>query len=117
MLIKILMGLYPILLFIFLVFVFKFFRLRKITNYKLKIPDIFTIFLIIGLEIFSKKLAGFGILPYYFLIISGLALVLLLLDLFYYKAFSWFRFLKLWWRITFFITLVIYVGLFIMVLI
>lgn len=111
MLLKILMAAYPLLVFIFLIFVFKFFRLRHITNHKLKMPDIFIIFLIVGLEFFSVKLAGFSALPYFVLVLSGLALVLLLLDLFYYQAFSWIRFFKLWWRISFFITLIFYIGL------
>ena len=102
MFIKVLMALYPLIVFIALVFIFKFFRLRHLTNRKLKIPDVFTIFLILGMQIFSKNVTS---------IISGLALVLLLLDLLYYKQFTYRRFLKLWWRLTFFITLIIYLIL------
>lgn len=108
---------YPFLIFIFLVFIFKFFRLRHLTNRHLKIPDVFTIFLAIGLQLFSKKLTGISILPYYLLMISGLAIVLLLLDLFYYKSFAYGKFLKLWWRITFIITFLIYLGFIIVILI
>lgn len=111
MFIKVLIALYPLLVFIALVFIFKFFRLRHLTNRKLKIPDVFTLFLIFGMQFFSKNITSISILPYYLLIISGLALVLLLLDLFYYKRFSYRRFLKLWWRLTFFITLIIYLLL------
>ena len=107
MFIKVLMALYPLIVFIALVFIFKFFRLRHLTNRKLKIPDVFTIFLILGMQIFTS----ISIIPYYLLIISGLALVLLLLDLLYYKQFTYRRFLKLWWRLTFFITLIIYLIL------
>jgi Protein of unknown function (DUF3397). len=111
MFIKVLIALYPLIVFIALVFIFKFFRLRRLTNHKLKIPDLFTVFLILGIQIFSKNITNISIIPYYLLIISGLALVLLLLDLFYYKRFSYLRFLKLWWRLTFFITLIIYLIL------
>ena len=111
MFIKVLMALYPLIVFIALVFIFKFFRLRHSTNRKLKIPDVFTIFLILGMQIFSKNVTSISIIPYYLLIISGLALVLLLLDLLYYKQFTYRRFLKLWWRLTFFITLIIYLIL------
>lgn len=110
MLPKIIATLYPILIFILLVFVFKFFRLRALPNRQLKIPDIFTLFLILGLQTFSSRLTSISILPYYLLVISGLALVLLLLDLFYYHRFSYRGFLKLWWRVTFIITLLMYVG-------
>ena len=109
MFIKVLMALYPLIVFIALVFIFKFFRLRHLTNRKLKIPDVFTIFLILGMQIFSKNVTSISIIPYYLLIVSGLALVLLLLDLLYYKQFTYRRFLKLWWRLTFFITLIIYI--------
>ncbi len=115
MLPKIIAALYPFLVFIVLVFVFKFFRLRHLTNHRLKIPDFFAFFLAIGLHVFSNQLTGISILPYYLLIISGLALILLLLDLFYYKAFTYHRFLKLWWRISFIITLVIYIGFIVVV--
>ena len=111
MFIKVLMALYPLIVFIALVFIFKFFRLRHLTNRKLKIPDVFTILLILGMQIFSKNVTSISIIPYYLLIISGLALVLLLLDLLYYKQFTYRRFLKLWWRLTFFITLIIYLIL------
>lgn len=111
MFIKVLMALYPLIVFIALVFIFKFFRLRHLTNRKLKITDVFTIFLILGMQIFSKNVTSISIIPYYLLIISGLALVLLLLDLLYYKQFTYRRFLKLWWRLTFFITLIIYLIL------
>lgn len=93
---------------------FQVFRLRHLTNRKLKIPDVFTLFLILGMQIFSKNVTSISIIPYYLLIISGLALILLLLDLFYYKQFAYRRFLKLWWRLTFFITLIIYLILVVM---
>lgn len=114
MFIKVLMALYPLIVFIALVFIFKFFRLRHLTNRKLKIPGVFTLFLILGMQIFSKNVTSISIIPYYLLIISGLALILLLLDLFYYKQFAYRRFLKLWLRLTFFITLIIYLILVVM---
>lgn len=110
MLPKIIAALYPLLVFIVLVFVFKYFKLRHLTNRRLKIPDVFIVFLVIGLSIYSNQLASISILPYYFLIISGLALVLMMLDLLYYKNFVFRRFLKLWWRITFIITFIIYIS-------
>lgn len=112
---KVLMALYPFFTFIALVFIFKFFRLRRLTNRKLKIPDVLTLFLILGIHLFSKNITSISILPYYLLIISGLALTLLLLDLFYYKRFTYRRFLKLWWRLTFIITLLIYIVLTVMI--
>ncbi|MFC4653343.1 DUF3397 domain-containing protein [Lactococcus nasutitermitis] len=117
MLLKIIAILYPILVFIALTFIFKFFRLRKLTHHRLGIPDVFTVFLAFGLQIFSKQFTSISILPYYILIISGLALVLLLLDIFYYKEFYYRRFLKLWWRITFIITFVIYIAFLVVIFI
>ncbi|CAM3056236.1 DUF3397 family protein [Lactococcus hircilactis] len=117
MLPKIIVALYPILVFIALVFIFKFFRIRPLTHRRLKIPDVYTVFLVIGLQMFGHHLSSISILPYYFLIISGLALVILMLDLLYYHTFRTRTFFKLWWRITFIITFVIYCAFAIFLLI
>lgn len=116
MLLKIIATLYPFIILGGLVFIFKFFRLRQLTHHKLRIPDVFTFFLILGLTFFSRKLTEISILPYCLLILSGLALILLLLDLFYYKAFDYHRFLKLWWRISFIIIFLIYLAFIIVIL-
>ncbi|PCS02984.1 hypothetical protein RU85_GL001482 [Lactococcus garvieae] len=98
-----------------MVFAFKFLRIRQLTNRKLRIPDIFVLFLVFGLQLFSEQFTAINILPYYFLIISILALVLLLLDLFYFKDFKYKRFFKLFWRITFVITFALYIAMIVMI--
>ena len=115
MLPKIIATLYPLLSWIVLVFAFKFLRIRQLTNRKLRIPDIFVLFLVFGLQLFSEQFTAINILPYYFLIISILALVLLLLDLFYFKDFKYKRFFKLFWRLTFVITFALYIAMIVMI--
>ena len=115
MLPKIFALLYPLIVWIVLVFAFKFLKLRRLTKHRLRIPDVFILFLIYGLHVFSKQFTNLTILPYYFLIISSLALIILLLDLFYYKEFRYRRFLKLFWRIAFIITFVLYIAMIIMI--
>ncbi len=115
MLPKIIATLYPLITWLILVFAFKFLRIRHLTHRKLLIPDVYILFLIYGLHLFSEQLTAVNILPYYFLIISVLALILLLLDLFYYKAFSYKRFFKLFWRITFVTTLALYIAMIVMI--
>lgn len=56
MLPKIIATLYPLLSWIVLVFAFKFLRIRHLTNRKLRIPDIFVLFLIFGLQLFQSNL-------------------------------------------------------------
>lgn len=116
MLSKMMIALFPLLVWIVLVLAFKFLHLRKLTNRKLKIPDVFTVFLAYGLYAFSGTFTKINILPYYLLIVSGLSLTLLLLDLFYYRQFKYGRFLKLWWRITFIITFVSYIAMTVVIL-
>ncbi|MCL2677350.1 MAG: DUF3397 domain-containing protein [Streptococcaceae bacterium] len=115
MFIKILVAAYLILTFVALIFIFKYFKLRKLTKHQLKIPDVWTILLIVGFFLFHHRLGNINFLPWYFFFISGLALILLGLDLFYYKSFALRRFLKLFWRISFFITLAFYLLLILLI--
>ncbi|MEY8458646.1 DUF3397 domain-containing protein [Lactococcus ileimucosae] len=115
MLPKIIATLYPLLTWLVLVFAFKFLRIRQLTRRKLLIADVYVLFLIYGLQLFSEQLTAVNILPYYLLILSILALILLLLDLFYYKAFNYKRFFKLFWRLTFIITLALYIAMIVMI--
>lgn len=111
MLPKIIATVYPLITWLILVFAFKFLRIRQLTHRKLLIPDIYVLLLVYGLHLFSEQVTEVSILPYYFLIISALALILLLLDLFYYKDFYYKRFFKLFWRITFVITFALYIAM------
>lgn len=85
MLMKLLITLYPILIFTVIAIFFNFFRIRK--HLPLNVPDVVTFFLIFGLHYFSRQVTHVSILPYYLLLISAMALILLLLDLFYYREF------------------------------
>lgn len=104
---KLLMTLYPILIFILIAVLFSYFKIRK--HLPINVPDVVTFFLIFGLHLFSRQVTQVSILPYYLLLISGMALVLLLLDLFYYRAFNPRKFLHFFWRVTFFMTLLLYI--------
>ena len=107
MLMKLLITLYPILIFIIIAILFNFFRIRK--HLSLNVPDVVTFFLIFGLHYFSRQVTRISILPYFLLLISAMALILLLLDLFYYRDFSAKKFLHFFWRVTFFMTLLLYI--------
>ncbi|MDN5413296.1 MAG: DUF3397 family protein, partial [Lactococcus raffinolactis] len=76
---KLLITLYPILIFTVIAIFFNFFRIRK--HLPLNVPDVVTFFLIFGLHYFSRQVTHVSILPYYLLLISAMALILLLLDL------------------------------------
>lgn len=107
MLIHLLIAFYPILLFILVPLLFKFFKIRQFSS--INVPDVMTFFLIFGLHLFSRQITHVSILPYFLMLVSILALVLLLLDLFYNRHFEAKHFLHLFWRITFFITLLLYI--------
>ena len=113
MLTLICLVLYPIILLILMPLLFKFFRIRTFSN--INIPDVMTFFLIVGLHYFSRKLAHISIIPYFSLLVSVLALILLLLDLFYYRYFFFFLFVHIFWRLTFFITLILYICMVVIV--
>lgn len=107
MLMKLLIAAYPILIFILIALFFSYFKIRK--HLPVNVPDVVTVFLIIGLHLFSRQVTQISILPYYLILISSMALVLLLLDLFYYRHFRPKQFVRFFWRVTFFITLLLYI--------
>ncbi|WP_172209219.1 DUF3397 domain-containing protein [Pseudolactococcus hodotermopsidis] len=109
MLTNILIALYPLIIFIGVAFIFNFFHIRK--HLPINVPDIVTFFLIFGLHKFSRLVTHISILPYFLLLISAMALILLLLDLLYYREFYAQKFIKLFWRTTFFITLILYLAM------
>lgn len=111
---KILIVLFPIIVYVVLWLIFHLLRLKRYT--KVHIIDIWTLFLIYGLVIFIKKATSFSFLPYYLMLISAIALVLLILDLFYYQKFKFSKFFKRWWRILYLVTVSMYFCLIIAVL-
>ncbi|MCJ1977812.1 DUF3397 family protein [Lactococcus paracarnosus] len=107
MLVHLLIAIYPILLFILILLLFKFFKIRQFSS--INVPDIVTFFLILGLHLFSRQITHISILPYFLMLMSIIALVLLSLDLFYNRHFEAKHFLHFFWRITFFVTLLLYI--------
>ncbi|WEV45015.1 DUF3397 domain-containing protein [Streptococcaceae bacterium ESL0687] len=97
---------YPLLIIFFLNYLFKFFKIRKFTG--LRVPDIATLFIILGIYLFSLKLTTTSMLPYFLILMSGLGLVILLVDLFYVRKFDRNNFLKLFWRLSFLIAFIMY---------
>lgn len=114
MLTNLLIASYPILVFIGVIVLFKFFRIRQ--HLPINVPDIVTFFLIFGLHQFSRRITHVSILPYFLLLISAMALILLLLDLFYYREFSARKFLHFFWRTTFFVTFILYICMVVIIL-
>ncbi|GAB2024797.1 DUF3397 domain-containing protein [Lactovum odontotermitis] len=106
---KLLILFFPIIVFVILKLIFRLLKLKRYT--KIKVIDVCLIFLIFGLEGFTKNATGFSILPYYLMLISGIGLVLLLLDLFYYKEFRFAVFFRHFWRILSLVTTVMYICL------
>ena len=107
---KIIALLFPIIAVFVLTLIFKFFNIRKYTGIRV-IPDLITIILIIGVAHYSVKFTGASLLPYLGFLVSLMAIIILLLDLFVFRQFNSKSFLKLFWRLTFFLTFGMYYGM------
>ncbi|WEV60510.1 DUF3397 domain-containing protein [Streptococcaceae bacterium ESL0729] len=106
MILRIFTLLYPLLIIFILNYLFKFFKIRKYIG--IRVPDIATLFLILGIYLFSLKLTTTSMLPYFIIMMSGLGIVILLVDLFYVRKFDRSNFFKLFWRLAFLASFIMY---------
>lgn len=80
-------------------------------RFRLKAPDIATPFLFMGLHEISKDSYGMSILPYFFISILLLGCIVLAFHFVYYKDIQYGRFFKMFWRLVFLLTIILYVVL------
>lgn len=106
---KIVVFLYPVLTLLILGLLFRLLHLRRYT--KIRVTDIWTLFLIYGLNTFFQTATGSGLWAYYLLLASVLALVLIAIDVFLRETFNFKDFFKRWWRILYLMTLAMYLCL------
>ncbi|MFV0556295.1 MAG: DUF3397 family protein [Lactovum sp.] len=111
---KIAIVIFPIIIYIILRLIFKLLKIHH--SKKIKISDVLFIFLIFGLNSFMKIARETSLLPYYLMLTSGIALVLLLIDLFYYERFVFPIFFRHFWRVTSLVTFIMYFTLIILFL-
>ncbi|MDV5993557.1 DUF3397 domain-containing protein [Streptococcus canis] len=90
--------------------------LFKLDKKGVKFPDIAFLLFAIEIVLVSGKFFTHNLLPYYLIIMSLLAMVISLLLVIRSQSFSYHRFMKLFWRVGFLITIVFYLILVIFIL-
>jgi hypothetical protein len=106
---KLLILIFPVVSYALPYLVFWFFNLKKYTT--VRVRDIWTLFLMFGLNHFLSSATNIASTPYYALILSGMGLSMLALHLFVYRKFSYPKFFKRFWRATYLVTLAMYLSL------
>ncbi|MBO0487732.1 DUF3397 domain-containing protein [Vagococcus fluvialis] len=77
-------------------------------KYGVKAPDIATPFLLIGIHNLSKATFDESFLPYTLLIVLLVSMLIAVFQAYQFKEIRYKRYLKMVWRVTFLITLLIY---------
>ncbi|MBO0479251.1 DUF3397 domain-containing protein [Vagococcus fluvialis] len=77
-------------------------------KYGVKAPDIATPFLLIGIRNLSKATFEESFLPYTLLIVLLVSMLIAVFQAYQFKEIRYKRYLKMVWRVTFLITLLIY---------
>ncbi|URZ87723.1 DUF3397 family protein [Floricoccus penangensis] len=109
MILKIFALIYPIIIILLVSLFFRFFHIRSFS--KFRVPDLATFFIIFGIRFFSLKFTQMSALPYFLIIISIVGLIILFNQLFRLRRFDLGSFIKLFWRLTFFIALAFFYAM------
>ncbi|MGX4686740.1 DUF3397 domain-containing protein [Vagococcus sp. JNUCC 83] len=80
-------------------------------KYGVKAPDIATLFFFIGIHFVSKGTLGKSFLPYVFLMIFFIGMFIAILLAYRFHEINFKRYFKVLWRVSFLVTLMIYVIL------
>lgn len=77
-------------------------------RFNIKVPDISVPFLFVGMHEISKHISTFSILPYFLLTILLLGIAVVLFQAYRYREIVYGRFFKMFWRMTFLLSVVMY---------
>ncbi len=77
-------------------------------KYGVKAPDVATPFLLVGIHNLSKSAFDESFLPYTLLIVLLVSMLIAVFQAYQFKEIKYKRYLKMVWRVTFLITLLIY---------
>lgn len=87
-----------------------FIKYTGITKFiKINVADLATAFLIFGIFEITRRLFKVSILPNFFLSLLLLALTIIVFQIFYYQEFFYGKFFKMFWRMTFLFSVLVYV--------
>ena len=97
---------FPIIVFLASDYIVTTFKLKQ--RFNLKTPDITIPFLIVGMHEISKSISTFSILPYFLLTILLLGISVVVFQAYRYREIMYGRFFKMFWRLTFLLSFLVY---------
>jgi hypothetical protein len=97
---------FPIIVFLASDYIVTTFKLKQ--RFNLKTPDITIPFLIVGMHEISKSISTFSILPYFLLTILLLGISVVVFQAYRYREIMYGRFFKMFWRLTFLLSVLVY---------
>jgi len=97
---------FPIIVFLASDYIITTFKLKQ--RFNLKTPDITVPFLIVGMHEISKSISSFSILPYFLLTILLLGISVVVFQAYRYREIMYGRFFKMFWRLTFLLSVLVY---------
>lgn len=97
---------FPIIVFLASDYIVTTFKLKQ--RFNLKTPDITVPFLIVGMHEISKSISTFSILPYFLLSILLLGISVVVFQAYRYREIMYVRFFKMFWRLTFLLSVLVY---------
>lgn len=97
---------FPIIVFLASDYIVTTFKLKQ--RFNLKTPDITVPFLIVGMHEISKSFSSFSILPYFLLTILLLGISVVVFQAYRYREIMYGRFFKMFWRLTFLLSVLVY---------
>jgi hypothetical protein len=100
---------FPIIVLFACNFLVSTFSLKQ--RFKIKAPDISIPFLFLGLHVLSKDSYNQSIVPYVIISVLLLGIGVALFQAYYYGEILYGRYFKMFWRVTFLLTLLLYVLL------
>ncbi|MBU5364150.1 DUF3397 domain-containing protein [Enterococcus devriesei] len=100
---------FPLIVFLASDYIVTTFKLKQ--RFNLRTPDITVPFLIVGMHEISKSISTFSILPYFLLTILLLGISVVVFQAYRYREIMYGRFFKMFWRLTFLLSVVMYLIL------
>jgi hypothetical protein len=97
---------FPIIVFLGSDYIVTTFKLKQ--RFNLKTPDITVPFLIVGMHEISNIISSFSILPYFLLTILLLGISVVVFQAYRYREIMYGRFFKMFWRLTFLLSVLVY---------
>lgn len=104
--ILILWYIFPVIVFFASDYIVNLFKLKQ--RFNIKTPDITVPFLIVGMHEISKSFSTFSILPYFLLTILLLGIGVVVFQAYRYREIMYGRFFKMFWRLTFLLSILVY---------